>query len=167
MATRKYPAFDRVDPQLGPGAVRRPAKDDDIEPDEALVRQCQLEMAGFGNDAGVSGERGKDLFGAKTGMLLVRYTGDQYITAKLVPRSASRRDHCSRKSALHVKRATTGELAVLQAGLQRVTVVADQRDRVVMPIEHQRPPAAGSPSNTDDRRSPGTCLQPVHLESAL
>ena len=78
------------------------------------------------------------------------------------------RHHHRRDAALHVERAAAVELAVaVDSGIERIAVVAGERHRVVMAVEHQRAAAARTLGDADDRRPARTLLEAMHLEAAL
>ena len=78
-----------------PWAAR--ALDGHVEPDEALVGEGELEMAGLGDDRGVGFEVARHLLRAEAGIFLVGDAGDEDV---------AREAHVARRAAATIMAAT-------------------------------------------------------------
>ncbi len=74
------------------------------------------------------------------------------------------RDHHRRDPAFHVEGAAPEHLAVGDPRDERIAIVARQRHRIDMPVEHERPSAACTAHHADDARPPRMALQPMRLQ---
>ena len=111
-ATRKCPALAMAStPRFRPRAMRGAPFDDHIEPDEAFMSECELEMARLCDDGRIRLEMARDLGRAEAGIFLIRHAGDEDVSRKTLFRGPRGRDHHGGDPALHVEGAAAEELS--------------------------------------------------------
>ena len=145
--------------------MRSATGDLDLEPGEALVRDAHLERGRLGHDRGVRPQLGGDGLGADARELLVADRGHDDVARELELRrlraGPERRGH----AALHVEAAAAVQPIALDARLERA-LVAVVPDRVGVPVEQQRAPAAGAARNADHVGAAGRDLSMSRLTPA-
>jgi len=92
---------------------------------------------------------------------------DEDVAAHAFRLGARRRFHHGGDAALHIEGAAAMELVAVDDGIERIAVVAVDRNRIDVAIEHQRAATARPFGDADDRRPTWMIFQPMHLEAAL
>jgi hypothetical protein len=156
---------DGVDAELGPRAMRRATFDRHLEPDETLVSEGEIEMAGLRHDGSLGLEAARHLLGAEARIFLVCHAGDQDVARELVSRSLRGRDHHGGDPTLHVEGTAPIELSGFDPRPQGIAIIACERDRIDMAVEHQRSATAPSLGDPDHGRATFALLEAVHLET--
>jgi len=93
---------DRVDAEVGPRAVGRPADDLNLTPDKPLVGGGDLQFRGFGDNGCVGPDRAQNLLHAQARLLFVGNRCDRYVPGKPQLGRLAAGDQRCRDSALHV-----------------------------------------------------------------
>ena len=156
---------DRIDAELRLRAVRGMARDLDLEPGEALVRDAHLERRRLGHDRGV----GAHSCSATAWVPMLANSSSQtaddgHVARQLEPGGLGAGPQRRGGAALHVEAAAAVEAVALDARLERA-LVAVVADRVGVPVEQQRAPAAAAARDADHVRAPGRDLLDAHLDA--
>ena len=146
---------------MGRGAV-----DLDVEPGKAPVGQGDFFVAGFGDDGGVRREVPQDFLGAGAGVFLVRDQGHDDVASVRSGGGRGRGDHHRGDTGLHIEGPAPEHPAVLDDGIERVAVVAGERNGVQVAVEHQVSSAAAATGDGNDRGAARSFLEAVDGEAA-
>ena len=120
--------------------------DVDLEPHEALVRVHDTQVGGLIDDRTVCSPASfQDVFGPDTQVLFVCDSSENDIAAQVQGFGVRQSDQGCGNTALHVCRASSIQLPVLDFAAQRVTFAAHQSDGIDVTVKHQRL-AAPSPA---------------------
>ena len=156
---------DRIHAELRLRAVRGVTGDVDLEPGEALVRDAHLER----RSARSRSRRRPAASRRRPACRCSRTPRRRPPTTVTSPASSSRaasraRPQRSGRAALHVEAAAAVEAVALDARLERA-LVAVVPDRVGVPVEQQRAPAAAAARDADHVGAAGRDLVDAHLDA--
>ena len=144
---------DRVDAEVRPRAVRGAAGHLDLEPDEALVRDDELELGRLGDDRGVGAHEPQHLLDPEARVLLVGDRGDDDVAARAQRARPRGRRQRRGDAGLHVVGAAAVEPVAVDA--RRVNGSAIPSTPTVSRCPQRssvRPPPA--PARADDDARP-------------
>ena len=136
----------------------------DLQPDEALVRDAEIQLRGLGHDGGVDRELADHFRRPEAGVLLVGHGCQDEVAAQARAGVHERLDggQTGRQAPLHVVGAAAVQAAVAHDGGERVRHSLDP-DGVQVGVEHQGAAAADAPEPADHARPPGCDLQGRHV----
>ena len=134
------------------------------QPDEAAVRDADVEAGRLRDDGRVGGPAPDERLRAEARVLLVGDGGHDHVAAEAAPDRLSPREHDRGEARLHVVGAAPVEATVLHARLERPFHARDA-DRVRVGHQQQRPAATRPPRHGDGVRAAGRRLLERRLQA--
>ena len=128
--------------------MRRTAAALDLEPDKSLVGQREAELRRLDDDGRIGVHRFDDRFRADARVLFVGDGGDDDIAAQPARGRLGSGEHDRGQTSFHVVSATAVEARAFHARC-KTRVGAAESDGVQVPIQDQRPAAAGAAHAAD------------------
>src|SRR4029450_3426254 len=164
-------AGDRVDAEVGPGAVGGDAVDRDLDPDESAVGNDDGELGGFEHDRGVgdrptgvlAGVGVEDVADSEAGVFLVGDRGEQDVAGGSATDRFAHGDEGGRDPTFHVVGASTVHLVTLDV---RNKPGLSDPNGVEMPAQQQagRVGRCGAVSGDQQAGPAGGGVGPVGVE---
>ena len=140
---------DRIDAEVGTGAVGRETSRLDLEGDEALVRDRDDLLRRLRNDRGIGRRAANECLRPDAADLLVGDGGHDHVATEAFPDRCGADEHRRRERCLHVACPAAVEAAVPYRRRERALHPGDT-DRVHVGIQEQRAAAARSAGDADD-----------------
>ena len=140
---------DRIDAEVGAGAVGRETRRLDLEGDEALVRDRDDLLGRLRHDRGIGRRAADERLGADAADLLVGDGGHDHVATEAFADRGGADEHRRRERSLHVAGPAAVEAAVPHRRRERALHPGDT-DRVHVRVQEQRAAAARAARDADD-----------------